>query len=88
MTASEQIRSLEHLHQAAAAWLLKKSPRRLRDSDCPRNADGSYDARHVLDWRLDRLTPAEIVEGVDHLDGKQLSELADVVVSRLQQLLK
>lgn len=88
MTPKEEIRVLERLSQTAAAWLLKKSPRRLRDTDCPRNRDGTYSARDVLAWRLDRLTPAQIVEAVDHLDGKQLSELADVVVSRLQQLLK
>jgi phage terminase Nu1 subunit (DNA packaging protein) len=42
---------LEALPQVLAAWLLGISPRTLRDKvECPRNPNGSYSARAIVEW--------------------------------------
>ncbi len=45
-----QISTLSTLSQGAAAHLVGLSTRTLRDSDAPRNSDGSYSGRDLLSW--------------------------------------
>jgi len=58
-TTSEQIEAMQHLGQAAAAWLAGVSPRSLRDSACPRNADGTYDGHAVAEWSRNESSDAD-----------------------------
>ncbi len=45
---------LESLTQESAAWLVSLSSRRLRDSDAPRNTDGTYPGRELVVWAVAR----------------------------------
>ncbi len=42
----------EKMTQSRAAWLLSRTPRFLRDSDAPRNDDGTYHGRNIVAWLL------------------------------------
>jgi hypothetical protein len=51
------INDLKHLDQRQAAWLANISTRTLRDADpseLPRDSDGCYNARDVLNWAVGR----------------------------------
>jgi len=52
--AAAQLAALKQLLQQPAARLSGWTPRGLRDSDAPRNPDGTYDARELVKWLLDR----------------------------------
>lgn len=53
---SDQLQ-LAELSQKAAAWIVGMTPRGLRDTDCPRNQDGSYNARDLVAWIVQRQLP-------------------------------
>jgi hypothetical protein len=50
LTSQQQIQVLGSLAQGAAAAIVGLSARTFRDSDAPRNADGTYDARELARW--------------------------------------
>lgn len=50
MTANDQRETLGALSQQTAAWLLGVAPRTLREKDAPRNSDGTYNARTLIEW--------------------------------------
>jgi hypothetical protein len=52
----QQIETLASLTQEAAARFLEMRPRTLRESDAPRNNDGSYDAIALRKWDRQRLS--------------------------------
>jgi len=54
MKAHEQQAELRRLKQRAAAQLAGVSPRALRDSGCPQQSDGTYDAKTVAEWAASR----------------------------------
>lgn len=90
MTNREQISVLKELGQQATGYLLGKTARSVRDSDCPRNADGSYNARDAVAWLLAKLAPAtaDLTEArtKDTLLKAQLRELD--LGERLEELMK
>lgn len=49
---ADEIAVLGSMSQTAAAWLVSRTPRALRDSDCPREPDGRYNARAVIEWLM------------------------------------
>jgi hypothetical protein len=67
---------LESIPQSAAAWLLGKSSRMLRDySDLPRNADGTYNAQRLVEWARSRSRPAADLADADLERLATLAEL-------------
>jgi hypothetical protein len=61
-----QVHFMQHLNQLAAAWLMGKDPRVLRDRvDIPRNLDGSYDVRVILNLIVDERVKNVIRSGPD-----------------------
>lgn len=51
-----QIETMQALNQRAAAWVLGISRESVaQDDSVPRNADGSYDVRKLLSWKLGTL---------------------------------
>ncbi|MCC6127436.1 MAG: hypothetical protein IT426_20960 [Pirellulales bacterium] len=49
------IRLLQQLPHDAAAWLLGIHPRTMKDRhNIPQNSNGSYDAKALVKWLLDR----------------------------------
>jgi hypothetical protein len=72
-TASSQIKMLQNLKQSAVTWLLGyASSRSVRDLvDIPRNPDGGYDARALMQWARGRFV--------------QRPELPDDDVERIRQ---
>lgn len=59
MTSQEEIKGLQSLSQRATAFLLGVSPRSLRDYvDLPRNDNGSYDCRAIVEWVRSKTRPA------------------------------
>jgi hypothetical protein len=55
MQTAEQIEVLRSLSQGSIAWLFQVTPRSVRDwPTLPRNKDGTYDARAVLEWAIKR----------------------------------
>jgi hypothetical protein len=52
--AAAQMAALKKLLQQPAAQLSGWTPRGLRDSDAPRNPDGSYDGAKLVKWLLER----------------------------------
>jgi len=55
-TGPQQIRVLKNLNQQAAAWMLGCTARALRDwPDAPRNENGTYPARELVEWARDRV---------------------------------
>lgn len=61
--ADQIIRSMQRLPQSVAAWLVNLSPRALRDhATCPRNDDGTYDAKAVAAWSVGRRELAELTD--------------------------
>jgi len=65
-TVEEQISMMEHLKQKPAAWLAGISPRSLRDAlSVRRNADGTYDARFILQWAAARVPEQANLSDVD-----------------------
>ena len=59
LNRQQQIAIMKQLRQGAAGWLLKTHVRQLRDTDCPRNDDGSYNARDVIQWHVQRSTDTD-----------------------------
>jgi hypothetical protein len=56
-----QIAAMRTLSPNAAAWLLSLEPRSLRDRvDCPRNPDGTFDGRAIVEWAVSRGKPPEL----------------------------
>ena len=56
---------LQAIPQTLAAWLLSVQPRTMRTAtwkDAPRNPDGSYDARELVEWRLERQAETDDVD--------------------------
>ena len=63
LTGTEQIAVLQSLNQQAAAWLLNLNGRSLRDRpDIPRNVNGEYDARRLLEWAAGRLPEPNLTD--------------------------
>jgi hypothetical protein len=50
LTSQAQIGVLKALNQGAAAWIVGQSARTFRDSDAPRNTDGTYNAAALASW--------------------------------------
>ncbi|MFH1110181.1 MAG: hypothetical protein V1790_13460 [Planctomycetota bacterium] len=49
---------LQSLSQCAVAYLLRVTPRSVRNyTDLPRNDNGSYDARAILEWVRSKARP-------------------------------
>jgi len=54
---------METLSQQGAAWLLGITGRALRDRpDVPRSADGTYNARQLVEWARGRVEPPELTD--------------------------
>jgi hypothetical protein len=49
-TAKDQTATMAALSQTAAAWLVGVSSRTFRDTDAPRESDGTYNARSLVAW--------------------------------------
>jgi len=63
MTGPQEIAAMETLSQQGAAWLLGITGRALRDRpDVPRNADGTYNARQLVEWARGRVEPPELTD--------------------------
>ena len=75
LSTNEEIRGLQSLSQSAAAWLVNLSARSLRDMrGLPRGADGTYSARDVLQWAVDRRLRA-ILRDCGSLPANDILEL-------------
>ena len=66
-----QLAVLRKLSQQPAAQLVGWNPRGLRDSDAPRNKDGTYNAMRLIKWILGRSAGAKQKVA---LDSKVLSQ--------------
>jgi hypothetical protein len=66
LTAGKAIEYLKHAPQAVAAWVCGMSPRSFRDRHAPRNPDGSYDIRAVVQSLIKAQDEADIeaAEGI------------------------
>ena len=54
---------MQRLPQSVAAWLVGLTPRALRDhASCPRNDDGTYDAKAVSAWSIGRRELANLTD--------------------------
>ncbi|MFH1268665.1 MAG: hypothetical protein ABIK89_23310 [Planctomycetota bacterium] len=63
LTAPEQVKVLQGLSQAAAAWLVGLAPRTFRDHlDAPRDTDGTYNAAELLKWACNRMPRPELTD--------------------------
>ena len=59
-TAAAIITEMESLSQTAMAWIFGISSRAFRDRrGVPRNEDGSYNARSVIQWHVEQLQPVD-----------------------------
>lgn len=90
LTVAEQIHELKHLRQGAAAYLIGKHGRTLREqSDAPRSADGTYDARKLLAWMTEPTDGedfAELLEREKYREKKRENDLAEGLVAPVEVL--
>ena len=90
-TATEIAERLTALPQVVAAWLVGVSPRTLRDRiSVPRNSNGTYDARALLQWELTHCSAARLNDQQREacwLIGSMLTEALCPVLGALHQLL-
>lgn len=84
VSASGQVEVLQALKQSATAWLLDVSTRTLRDyADLPREKDGTYDARKVVQWAARRLPSAQL----DDDAFERLTLIVDAVCGEFESAL-
>jgi predicted transcriptional regulator len=87
-SADREIEQLQALTQKAVAYLLGVTPRRVRDyKDLPRNSDGTYDGKQLLEWYATRNSSGDLTSGpvTDNLDRLR-SVQADIKTVELQKL--
>lgn len=90
LTVAEQIHELKHLRQGAAAYLIGKHGRTLREhSDAPRAGDGTYDAHRLLLWMMqsaDGVDFTELLEQEKYREKKRENDLAEGLVAPVDVL--
>lgn len=85
LTADQQIAELQQLNQKAAAWLLGYTSKNSlsQKSNCPRNADGTYHAKEIVEWGVSD----GILKAADLPTTKPQDQLAEIKVAKLAEQL-
>ena len=78
-----QIATLSKLSQGAAAYLVGLSTRTLRDTDAPRNPDGTYSARDLLAWFAHQATDDVTLGAPTDSPGLERYRLARAAMAEL-----
>ena len=76
-TCSAQIVVMQSIGQQGAAWLLGVTTSWIRDHgfELPRDKNGKYNARELLEWRISRPVDVEFPDG----EKERLLQAADIV---------
>jgi hypothetical protein len=65
LTVKQLIEIAKHFPQSATAYVVGLVPRSFRDTDAPRNEDGTYDLAAVYRWGTERATDDPLLTGGD-----------------------
>jgi hypothetical protein len=84
-----QIAAMRTLAPGAAAWLLSLEPRTVRDKvEIPRNADGTFDGRAIVQWATSRGKPPELSNSQYEIALQLAEQLDEDTIGRILKPLR
>jgi hypothetical protein len=84
-----QIAAMRTLSPNAAAWLLSLEPRSVRDKvEIPRNADGTYDGRTIVEWATTRGKTPELTNAQYEICLQLAEQLDEITIGAILKPLR